>query len=1557
MADVEDTLLLPDGEGGFTKMIDGDSEINSKGQRMRREGSNAREISSVKQDKFGQDYVSMPELGAADQTKAIQKIIIDGGFSNIEYTGEKDNSGRLIYRRFNDAGQDLDETLIAAGITEINRYTTPEAIAAKDAADARREMYGVATEHQKVGDAIQRKFDSQGIRFKGTSLNEAYYNPDYHSRVAFRDPSRNLDNEAIGFWNQAGESFYQSWQGIKEGLFGYADAIGEVSDSEMFKNLGSQGVARARAKISEQPEIILDYREVDDIFSGFQYVMNNAAMAAPYMAGTIAAMAAAVPVGMVAAPVLGTAGAGALALGVSMVPNSLIFAGQTWNEMQGDKGALQFALATSAGVAMSALERLGLSKLLPSSALLSKTGVAKAADALVNKRKMLIEAGNDLPELTFKQAERAVKRTVRSEQATAILGMGKLDPDDIKNFSLASIAKGTARGAAIESATEVGQESIQMLTAAGASDKRYTSDEIVNRLLNAGIAGGTLGGTISGLGSGRSELKNYLLRKEKVEGSADITKQNVISEFRTQEMANNPESVPTLEEAQKKLDKELAEVEAREPSESELVESPLVSENDLDIKYLNENKDNSALRSEAINIVNEEGGITERVRAAAKDIKDTEGDAAETAFMQSAEAKAERIKNKQSRTVRKVVPKENTAKVFHDRYKETVKGIKNYFTANNELKEYVGTFVQGALNLFRGNQADMEPEKLIKSKTALLIEGLIGGLVMGKFYTGKNHRGYKDNIEGNLRNLIEEIEIIRAVLNDPNASLNMVNSQQASAILKGFGASGAFDAFKKYFNELQTYNSLIRQNQEAELTGAPLVKVSKKPVWDAEKVWKYEVIDFKSKPPKAVKIEKKYTLEEANRLFIAASKVEMAYDAVYDVINEAHLEETGENINKLEGYWWKHDGFDWKKVKAKPAEFKQWAIKSKIVADITEADQLWNNIAHKGEASFGSDFSLVQGTTWKPWAFSQRTENMTEKSGFLEFAGGDIFATLHHSQKEAAKYASSTKYFGHGGRKLNYLFKKLASETNADGEPLYTQRELDQFAYGVVSRIDSEHGNFNRVTNPMLAALNSFLTGWSVFAGLTLAAPSSLPEFSMVYFKVHDDPLFKRATQTLNEQLMGAWGNALAKEVEIAKDLVAKVGLTAEQSSAIDRLAAGERDIKFLRAHEAFFSMIGLTSLTQFQRRINAAFAIDFVSSNIDKLVYAPTKDYSLQLATDPTQEGEVAMVGDEERAREIAKEKEPTFAFDFEKFSKEEMRIYTNLVDLGINVEAMTEAAGMVDQLYRQSLFKISGERSDDDYRDLGEATFRERALAQAAPTDKNGKDLKEQLNNLDAFIQDQMETAIYHFVNERIQNPQSSNRPLFFQDPHYQLFTQFNGFISTFTAVVIPQLYRNGLYKGSAQVKYDTFALIVMLMALGGSSQYIKDMIKFGKPSPYLDSAGYVQRAMYASGVLGQYERVVDLVKPLYPERGRWSLLTAMGGELGPSVRNVNTAKEAAAALLGGDTENAAKKALSVTPVFGSINRGRAAAVDVLHGRSPADSLNYDESVVKSLIDMIQN
>ena len=115
----------------------------------------------------------------------------------------------------------------------------------------------------------------------------------------------------------------------------------------------------------------------------------------------------------------------------------------------------------------------------------------------------------------------------------------------------------------------------------------------------------------------------------------------------------------------------------------------------------------------------------------------------------------------------------------------------------------------------------------------------------------------------------------------------------------------------------------------------------------------------------------------------------------------------------------------------------------------------------------------------------------------------------------------------------------------------------------------------------------------------------------------------------------------------------------------------------------------------------------------------------------------------------------------------------------------------------------------------------------------------------------------------------PDAANRPLFYQDPRFALFFQFQGFIATFTANHIPKLWGEYIKRGTPALKYNAFATMATMIMLSFASQWLKDLLKYGESTPYLDEAEYYQRGVRSSGLLGTSERIIDQFMPLYDYR----------------------------------------------------------------------------------------
>ena len=184
---------------------------------------------------------------------------------------------------------------------------------------------------------------------------------------------------------------------------------------------------------------------------------------------------------------------------------------------------------------------------------------------------------------------------------------------------------------------------------------------------------------------------------------------------------------------------------------------------------------------------------------------------------------------------------------------------------------------------------------------------------------------------------------------------------------------------------------------------------------------------------------------------------------------------------------------------------------------------------------------------------------------------------------------------------------------------------------------------------------------------------------------------------------------------------------------------------------------------------------------------------------------------------------------------------------------------------------------------------------------------------------------------LNEAVALPQAQNRPLIYQDPRFALFTQFQGFIATFTANHIPRLWGEYVKRGTPAMKYNAFAVMTTMIMMGFASQYLKDLIKYGElrefgpeEHPFLNTSEYVQRGVRASGLLGTGERVLDQFFPLYDKRsdstGEW-LFNAVTGE-SPALGAAGRLAGGVGKGITGDVGGAAKEAVRFTPFVGPLN-----------------------------------
>ena len=466
--------------GKYT-FIDADTlqDPDDPNKSYRLQGYDAPEISRFNESG---DPWKVGTAGAGTATAAITGLAQQRGFNNLVKTGKFDPNGREIVELHNSEGRNFTTELLKSGALDPGKYTTNEDLNAIEVAKLFGNDYAGADEFSSAAADIQGAIDAESgddLRFRQAAINEAAYAQGYGtSNLSFRKSDRDIRNNAR---NPLSDAWDQGWVGVQEGAYGFLNLLGEETGMEWAADVGEAGVHRAQANQHEYGRILTDWKDVNGFKSGVSYIANNAAMSLPYMVTTAGAAVA----GTLAAPIIG--GAGALALGISAP--ATVYAGQAWNEQEGEKSA-EWAL--SAGLVQASLDRLGIG------AIAGKLIPGKVTNQAIEKIMKATGVGRE-------GAEAALANATKEGLAGFLKDTGKIASSQL-------IAKRTGqnilKGAAGEGITEVMQEAIAYTAAKKGNVDEFDWNELNQRLTAAAIAGSTLGGAFSvpgGLNKGYTE--------------------------------------------------------------------------------------------------------------------------------------------------------------------------------------------------------------------------------------------------------------------------------------------------------------------------------------------------------------------------------------------------------------------------------------------------------------------------------------------------------------------------------------------------------------------------------------------------------------------------------------------------------------------------------------------------------------------------------------------------------------------------------------------------------------------------------------------------------------------------------------------------------------------------------------------------------------------------------------------------------------------------------------------------------------------------------------------
>ena len=494
------------------KFIDADTVYSPEHGSVRLKGINAPETTKVVDG-----MIKRGEVGGVETTAAVHQLANDLGFTNVTLTGEVGPYGRATGDLLDERGRSFSTMLAQQDITPV--HTDPRHLGTHHSQEYGRWMResGLTGDDQDVWDnaratiekaTIDERDMSQRFRQAQTTSGDWYQfekaraegripadqiNPYIKNKAAHEYRGRAVDTGKS--LNPLSDAWDVGWLGMMEGAYGFAEMAGDTTGWNWLEDIGTAGVQRSQAAVANRGWLLTDYEQIgeeDKIKAGWkkdaegnwikpngarqpaftdylsdtlEYVGNNAAMSLPYMGLTVGSA--------ITAPITG---------GLSLTAPASVYAGQTWNEMEGEKSA---AVAVTSGILQASFDRLGIG-------LIFKTGGAPK-DLIKKGTQELMRKG-----ATRKEAEEAISKATRAELAAFSGDVAQVAKQQLTAGRLAKRGLGgLGAGAAGEGVTEALQESTAYLGATLGSDKEFDADELINRAQKAAVAGAVLGGTFA----------------------------------------------------------------------------------------------------------------------------------------------------------------------------------------------------------------------------------------------------------------------------------------------------------------------------------------------------------------------------------------------------------------------------------------------------------------------------------------------------------------------------------------------------------------------------------------------------------------------------------------------------------------------------------------------------------------------------------------------------------------------------------------------------------------------------------------------------------------------------------------------------------------------------------------------------------------------------------------------------------------------------------------------------------------------------------------------------
>ena len=565
----------------------------------------------------------------------------------------------------------------------------------------------------------------------------------------------------------------------------------------------------------------------------------------------------------------------------------------------------------------------------------------------------------------------------------------------------------------------------------------------------------------------------------------------------------------------------------------------------------------------------------------------------------------------------------------------------------------------------------------------------------------------------------------------------------------------------------------------------------------------------------------------------------------------------------IKNYLGKYKSLDKVAIEKNKAEFIK-TLEEQYNFNNDEATKLTNAILENNDILDDTslvDFNIGRGTHI-PGSHKNRTLGLDSKLNNKKELAFDKFLEkdLFINLSNASKSAARYTTYQKFVGDNGEVINEVLTQAIEKGE--ITRERANRLAAFFQDYLNAESGNYKRIENTTIANIQKNILVWTTLAGLPLATISSLVEFMMTMRALSPKQIKSVLKNTGEEFAKAAW-TTITNPTLLATNTRRQIKKE-ERQARLKRLGYFDWDVGAAQT-------TGATENT---------FASRYLLDKYFRVI-------GLQQWTDYTRNIRASIASD--------------FIMDH----------------LAIIKEGRLRGDGQTNE----------EQESEEQLRNLG-INVTELLAIDNLPFEKPiGQSREQHLNNMrqaGSRLDDILAQAEYNFVNEAIALPGTANRPLFYQNPHLALFTQFQGFIATFTANQIPRLWGDYIKRGTPAMKYNAFAIMTTMIMLGFVSQHLKDLLKYGMGTPYLDRMEKLQRGIGSSGMIGVAERPLNFFFPIYETSSSnmiEGLFDTVSGEAA-AISNVSRALTGLGQVASGNVEPGLYKIAKTTPLIGPVN-----------------------------------